>query len=122
MKVLGIRFCTVAAEAEAVAKFFTALGMPERPLDPEWLPADGSFFGAIFPAGSSWIEVWKEGPGMPVGIMLQIVVDDADAFAANARQHGLQPNGPTDAHGERIYMMQAPGGLQISFQSALSSA
>ena len=71
------------------------------------------------PAGDSWIEVWPEGPGMPAGIMLQIVVDDADAWAERARANGLKPQGPTDAHGERIYYLQAPGGLPIAFQSRL---
>ncbi len=116
MQVLGIRFCSVSAEAEAVASFLgDGLGMPERKM----AEADAPFSGAIFPAGESWIEVWPEAPGMPTGIMLQIVVDDADAWAKNARKNGLEPTGPTDAHGERIYYLNAPGGLPIAFQSKL---
>jgi len=57
---------------------------------------------------------------MPAGIMLQIVVDDADAWAENARKNGLEPSGPIDDHGERIYYLKAPGGLPISFQSTLA--
>ena len=56
---------------------------------------------------------------MPAGIMLQIEVDDADAFAAHAKANGLEAQGPMDAHGERIYFFKAPTGLQVSFQSKL---
>ena len=117
MKVLGIRFCSVSAEAEEVAKFLgDGLGLPARDLG-----FDGdSFMGAVFPAGDSWIELWPEGPGMQACTMLQIVVDDADAWAEQAKARGLEPAGPTDAHGERIYYLQAPGGLPVSFQSKLS--
>lgn len=83
---------------------------------------DGApFSGAVFLAGAgeSWVEVWPEGPGMPAVIMSQIVVADADAWADNARKNGLEPNGPMDAHRERIYYLQAPGGLAISLQSKL---
>ena len=117
MEVLGIRFCSVSAEAEALAGFLgKGLGLPQRDMNYQ---GDG-FGGAIFPAGSSWIEIWKNGPQMPEGVMLQVVVDDADAFAAHAKSNGLEPSGPMDAHGERIYFIEAPGGLQLSFQSALS--
>ena len=116
MRVLGIRFCSVSAEAEDVARFLGAgLGLPERKMTEDGAP----FNGAVFPAGESWIEVWPEAPGMPAGIMLQIVVDDADAWADKARRNGLEPTGPIDAHGERIYYLKAPGGLPIAFQSKL---
>ena len=116
MKVLGIRFCSVSSQAEEIAKFLgSGLGMPERKIAEEGAP----FGGAVFPAGESWIEVWPEAPGMSAGIMLQIVVDDADAWAENARSNGLDPSGPMDAHGERIYYLKAPGGLAIAFQSKL---
>ncbi len=118
MKVLGIRFCSVSDEAEDIAKFLGGgLGLPETIMKDD----GSSFSGAVFPAGAgeSWVEVWPEGPGMPAGIMLQIVVDDADAWADNALRNGLEPNGPMDAHGERIYYLKAPGGLAISFQSKL---
>lgn len=120
MKVLGIRFCTVSPEAQALAACLGALGLPQMDLSGVLPPPpDGSFGGAIFTAQDSWVEVWPEGPGMAVGTMLQIVVDDADAFAAHARGNGLAPEGPMDAHGEHIYFLKAPGGLQVSFQSKL---
>lgn len=116
MNVTGIRFCTVSDEAEELAGFFRGgLGLPEREME----SGTDEFCGAIFPAGDSWIEIWKKGPDMPAGTMLQIVVDDADAVAEAARANGLEPSGPMDAHGERIYFIEAPGGLQVSFQSAL---
>ena len=117
MKVVGIRFCSVSTQAEELAEFLgKGLGLPEREMD----NAGEDFGGAIFPAGESWIEVWNDGPQMPAGVMLQIVVDDADAFAEHAKSNGLEPSGPMDAHGERIYFIEAPGGLQVSFQSRLS--
>ena len=115
MKVLGIRFCSVSEESEAMANFLGAsgLGLPARDMG----ESDG-FSCAVFPAGSdSWMEFWPVMDGFDPMIMLQIVVDDADAFAAHARENGLDPKGPTDAHGERIYMLNGPGGLQMSFQS-----
>jgi hypothetical protein len=116
MQVLGIRFCSVSEHAEDLAGFLGGgPGLPERKLTDDAAP----FSGAIFPAGESWIEVWPEAPGMPAGIMLQIVVDDADTWAETARENGLEPTGPTDDHGERIYYLNAPGGLPISFQSKL---
>ncbi len=116
MKILGIRFCTISKEAEALAEFFEkGLGMPKKDLE---LGADG-FAGAIFPAGDSWIEMWPESKEMPAGLMLQIVVDDADQMAENAKKQGLTVHGPTDAHGERIYFLQAPTGLPVTFQSKL---
>jgi hypothetical protein len=82
MQVPGIRFCSVSPEAEALAAFLgDQLGLPARDLG----AVAGSFPGAVFPAGDSWIEVWPEGESMPACIMLQIVVDDADAMAAHAR-------------------------------------
>ena len=117
MKVLGIRFCSVSGIAEDLAAFFgTGLGLPERDIG----DCGDDFSGAVFPAGEgSWIEVWKDGPEMPPGVMLQIIVDDADAVAATARQNGIDISEPMDAHGERIYFASAPGGLQLSFQSKL---
>jgi hypothetical protein len=56
---------------------------------------------------------------MPAGLMLQLVVDDADAIAANARENGVEVQGPMEAHGEKIYFAVAPGGLSISFQEVL---
>ena len=122
MRVLAIRFCHVSPEAEAIAATFTALGMPQKPLDGLAPPGSTGFFGGVFPAGDSWVEVWPQGPGMPASTMLQVVVDNADAFAAHARENGLAPEGPMDAHGERIYFLRLPGGMQMSFQSALATA
>lgn len=119
MQVIGIRFCSVAEEAESLAGFLDAVGLPQRDLG---AADNNSFPGAIFPAGDSWIEIWKKGPDMPEGVMLQVIVDDADAFAGHARSNGLDPQGPMDAHGERIYFLKAPTGLQMSFQSALEPA
>jgi len=122
MKVLGIRYCSVSKEAEQLASFLgSGLGLP-RMENAELLQGEEEEFrGAIFPAGDSWIEVWPEGPGMPAGTMLQIVVDDADAWAERARANGMEPRGPMDSHGERIYFVNAPSGLAMTFQSRLES-
>ena len=121
MKVIGMRFCTVAngPAAEQTAEMFRKLGLPERELK-----SDGEgFAGAVFPIEqneeNSWLEIWPAGANMPEMTMLQIVVDDADAFAEHARQNGLDPKGPDDAHGERIYYLAAPGGMPVSFQSKI---
>ncbi len=117
MKVLGIRFCAVAEEAAPMAQFFTkGLGLPERDLGDDC----DVFSGCVIPAGdSSWIEIWQKGEDMPAGLMLQIVVDDADAVAATARKNGVDVQGPMEAHGEKIYFAVAPGGLSVSFQQVL---
>lgn len=117
MKVLGIRYCTVSKQAEAIAEFLgeKGLGLPPRDMGDS-----DTFQGAVFPAGdTSWVEIWPEMEGFSAMTMLQVVVDDADAFAERARGNGLDPKGPMDAHGERIYMMEGPDGLQMSFQSKL---
>ncbi len=119
MKMLGIRYCSVDANAESLATFFDKLGLEREDMG-EGNSEATTFSGAVFPAGDSWIELWPQGPDMPAGTMLQVVVDDADAFAENARQNGLEPQGPMDAHGERIYFIATPTGLQMSFQSKLS--
>lgn len=116
MKLLGIRYCAVSELAEELAAFLeSGLGLTPRDMG---AMSDG-FSGAVFPAGDSWIELWPESEGMPAMTMLQLVVDDADAFAAHARSTGLEPKGPMDAHGERIYYLTAPNGLPMSFQSRL---
>lgn len=116
MKVLGIRFCQVSDDAETLAAFLgDGLGLPQKAMNSD----SKGFSGAIFPAGDSWVELWPASdPDMSM-TMLQFLVDDADAWAARARQGGLDPKGPTDAHGERIYMLTAPNGMQMSFQSKL---
>lgn len=116
MKVLGIRFCSVSSRAEHLAEFFShGLGLPQLELGDD----GAEFNGAIFPAGDSWVEIWKQGSEMPAGVMLQIVVDDADELAVQAKDNGVDLSGPVDAHGERIYYAQAPGGLSVSIQSRL---
>jgi hypothetical protein len=119
MELLAIRFATVSDEAEGLAQFLDKLGARRARMGGYGSEVGEPFGGAIFPAGSSWIEIWPVAEGMPPGIMLQLVVDDADAFAANARANGLSPEGPMDAHGEHIYFLQAPTGLAMSFQSKL---
>ena len=122
MKVLGIRYCHVSKQASELASFLTdGLGLEPRDLGS---PAEGDdgFQGGVFPVSGnpeSWIEIWAETVGMPAGTMLQIVVDDADAWAARARENGLEPHGPTDMHGERVYFLQGPGGFPLTFQSKL---
>lgn len=118
MPVLGLRYCLVAPpeEAEAISSVFTGLGL--------WNTLDGGPAGSIFPTedGASWAEIWPAGDGMPEGVMLQLVVDDADAYAVRAKEAGFAPEGPMDAHGERIYFLRLPGNRQMSFQSALGVA
>ena len=118
MKVLGFRFCTVSPEASQLASFLDALGFERHPL--EGGSSGDSFKGAVFAAGESWLAMWPPGEEMRPGVMLQVVVDDADAFAARAREQGLNPAGPTESQGKKIYFVQAPTGLQISIQSRLA--
>jgi len=40
-------------------------------------------------------------------------------MAEQARANGVEPKGPVDAHGERIYHVLSPTGLPITFQSRL---
>ncbi|SLN67889.1 hypothetical protein [Roseisalinus antarcticus] len=116
MALLGIRFAHVAPpeQAEGIATAFRGLG-----LSPTDFPEAAGMPGAIFTTDDqkSWVEVWHEGEGMPAGTMLQLVVEDADATAEEARRNGLSPQGPMEAHGERIYFLALPGGLHMSFQS-----
>ena len=122
MKVLGMRYCKVAKleNAKSLASMLGKLGMKERDMYGGSAP---EFQGAVFPVEhngeNSWIEIWPAGENMPEMTMLQIVVDDADAFAEEARRNGLDPKGPDDAHGERIYYLTGPDGAPISFQSKI---
>ena len=115
MALTGIRFCTVTDEATArkQAAALAALGLGNTLEDGDPFP------GAVFPTsdGKSWAEIWAEGAGMPPGVMLQLVVDDADAMAERARAAGLEVMGPMEAHGERIYGTKLPGGLGLAFLS-----
>lgn len=129
MTLLGIRFCQVAegedAPALAAALGEEGLGISQRTMD---VPAEMTGFpGAVFPLGeggeNSWIEIWQAGEHMPPMTMLQLVVDDADAYADRAKEKGLDVQGPFDAHGERIYSVSGlPGGFQLAFQSKLPVA
>lgn len=119
MKPIAMRYCCVSDQAERLADVFDRLGMARRSLEDAGLPPGDGFQGAIFEVGNGWIEIWPTGEGMPAGTMLQLVVEQADALAAAARAAGLAPNGPMDAHGERIYFLDTPG-PQLSFQSTLA--
>lgn len=122
MEVKSIRFCAITPEADQLVEFlglgfgFPCIAKPLRDGDPD------SPQGGLFPAGDSRVEVWPEGDGMPAGIMLQMVVDDADAYAEQAKSQGIQVQGPMEAHGERIYYVLAPGGLAMTVQSPLAEA
>lgn len=123
MKVLGIRFCKVAKKSDAQA-LSDQLGEKGLGLTPTDMGASDTFSGAVFPVDDaakkglgSWIEFWAAAENMPEMTMLQIVVDDADAYAAHARGNGLDIKGPDDAHGERIYYFEGAGGLPIAFLS-----
>ena len=123
MKFLGIRFCRVAKRenAEELANMLGETGLGLKAIDMPAIDGLDGFQGAVFPVeanpGASWIEIWPANEDMPEMVMLQIIVDDADAWAANARANGLSPKGPDDAHGERIYYMEGPSGLPIAFVS-----
>lgn len=122
MKVLGVRFCKVihADNARGLAAMLGENGFGLKPVD---MGAAEEFNGAVFPVDDapqgegSWIEIWPAGEAMPEMTMLQIVVDDADAWAERARKNGVEVKGPDDAHGERIYYMEGPGGTQVAFLS-----
>lgn len=127
MKVLGHRFCYVGEKGLALdfSKTLAALGMnigqvfAQNMLESAGLK-DDDFSGAIFKIDDdSWIEIWAEMEGVPRGIMLQLIVDDADAFATHAKKNGLAPEGPVSAHGEKIYYLIPKSGLAISFQSKI---
>ncbi|MEL7488061.1 MAG: hypothetical protein AAGJ87_12690 [Pseudomonadota bacterium] len=126
MKFLGIRFCRVAKRenAEGLAKMLGETGLGLKAVDMPKIDGLDGFQGAVFPvednASNSWIEIWPASEQMPEMVMLQIIVDDADAWAENARANGLDPKGPDDAHGERIYYIEGPSGLPIAFVSKAS--
>ncbi|TQV76505.1 hypothetical protein FLL45_00650 [Aliikangiella marina] len=122
MELLGIRFCSVNNQAEKEIDFFeNGLGLKNSFKDMQDVEGMEGFFGGIFSTkdGASWAEIWPSGEQMPAGLMLQLVVDNADSLAQHAEKQGLDPQGPVDAHGERIYYIQSPSGLNMSFQSKL---
>lgn len=122
MTILSIRFCTVKPEKEArdLANFLGAdgWGFDERGMSTD--PAEG-FQGTVFPAGkASWTEIWAASEHMPETTMLHVIVDNADAYAARAKDNGITFSGPMDMHGERIYFSEAPGGLPMAVLSKLA--
>ncbi len=121
MEALGIRFCAVTEHARDLAKLLgNGLGLKE--LSSSETVDGATLHGSIFEAGASWIEVWPESDQMPKGVMLQIVVDDADAWAERARANGIKLAGPMDINNERAYYLEGPGSMPITFQSALPDA
>lgn len=118
---LSIRFCAISPEADELVEFLgLGLGFPcvAKSINDD---PDAPKGGVFHTAGESRIEVWKDGPQMPAGIMLQIEVEDADAVAEHARANGLHPKGPMQTQGEKIYYLMAPGGLAMTFQSKLAN-
>ena len=114
MRVSGIWFCAMTNEAGGLARFpGEGEGLPER----ERLTGSKASSGPICPAGGSRIEIWPEGPKTRAGNMLQIEVDHAHAWAAQAKYDGLEPGGRVDAHEERICLLTASSGLPVSCQS-----
>ncbi|MFD2670168.1 VOC family protein [Marinicrinis sediminis] len=112
MKLIGIRYVDVVEEQEKMAAFFEKqLGLGNA-WDQQEL-----FQGSIYKAGDSWMEFWQKSDQMPAGAMLQLIVDDANAFAEHARQNGLSPHGPVTQHGEIIYYLTAPNGMPVTLQS-----
>lgn len=121
MEALGIRFCAVTEHAKDLADLLGE-GLGLKKLSTSENVGDETFQGSVFEAGSSWIEVWPESNQMPTGVMLQIVVDDADAWAERAKSNGLNVVGPMDIHNERAYYLEGPGSMPITFQSAIPNA
>lgn len=128
MKLLGHRLSYVGEKPAALAlsKTLLALGIAPKALYSAQLMEteilhDEDFSGAVFAADeNNWIEFWAEIDGLPKGLMLQLVVDNADEFADYAKKNHLNPQGPVEAHGEKIYYLQTPTGLPISFQSKIA--
>jgi len=114
MSILGIRFCNVSEQSNDDVEFFEKkLGLINS------LTTSDEFSGGVFSTQdkSSWVECWQASEQMPPGIMLQLVVEDADKFAEKAKSNGVEAYGPVDAHGERIYYIKTPSGINMSFQS-----
>ncbi|MET1254787.1 hypothetical protein [Aliikangiella maris] len=118
MQLLGLRFCLVSEQSNDVIQFFEQkLGFSNSFGQSE--SCDGGIFKTL--NDDSWLEVWQQSEQMPAGIMLQLVVDDADKLAEAASNQGVELMGPMEAHGERIYFTRVPGGLNMSFQSRLNA-
>ncbi|MCP4092379.1 MAG: hypothetical protein GY747_02930 [Planctomycetes bacterium] len=120
MELKSIRFCAISPEADQLVEFlglglgFPCVAKPLKDSDPD------SPQGGIFHAGDSWIEIWPEGANMPQGVMLQVIVDDANEYAEHAKSNGIEMRGPMHANGECIYFALAPGGLAMTIQSPMT--
>ena len=114
MSVKRIRFCQVNDNNDEMVKFFDALGLV-RKSDCE--PSTVS--GAIFEAGDNWLEQWQSSEEMPAGLILQLEVDDADVYASNLQEQGYELYGPMEQHGEKMYFVTAPNGLQLAVLNKL---
>ena len=113
MDIKSIRFCEVHGNSSALRETLKTAGFSPR----EGV-AGGDVFGTL---GDSWIELWDQTPDMPAGIMLQIIVEDAQAWADQARERGVEIHGPFDAHGERMFMLGNSTGMQITVQSKIQN-
>lgn len=114
MKPTSIRLCQVSAEYPALKDFYV------RQLGFDPAPSDHEEEGVLIEAGGSRLELWPASDAMPAGTMLQITVDDADAWAEQARANGAELHGPFEAHGERMYALTSPDGRPVTVQSTLS--
>ncbi|MCA1021129.1 VOC family protein [Halobacillus litoralis] len=114
MKILGYRYVDVSDVSEAMVDFFqNKLGIENAWEDTE------EYRGGIFKAGDSWLEFWHKNECMMPVKMLQLVVDDADAFAEHAREQGVEIYGPIEEHGEKMYSTTAPDGMPVTILSSL---
>lgn len=109
MTIKSIRFCQVNEDNAEMVKFFDDLGLSKKS------DCDSADFpGAVFLAGDNWIEQWQSGDSMPSGTMLQLEVDDAEAYAERLKSSEYQVFGPMEQHGEKMFFVTAPNGLQLS--------
>lgn len=125
MTIQGIRYCQVL-NAQSAEDFAQWLGEKGWGFEPREMPklAEG-FQGAVFASArdsdKTWAEIWPEGEGMDQGTMLQIVVDDANAYAEQARANGIEVHGPVEMFGERICFAQSPDGTKVAVLSKIAS-
>ncbi|WP_226580928.1 hypothetical protein [Halobacillus litoralis] len=116
MKVLGYRYVDVSDKSDDMVDFFqNKLGIENA-----WTNTD-EYRGGIFKAGDSWLEFWHKSECMVGVTMLQIVVDDADAFADYAKKQGTDIHGPIEEHGEKMYSLTAPNGMPVTILSSIES-
>lgn len=114
LKLLGYRHVTVSEESEQMVDFFeNKLGLANS-----WTETD-KYSGGVFKSENSWLEFWGKSEDMPEMTMLQLIVDDADEFAACIKTSGVELNGPVEERGERIYSMTAPNRMPVTIQSSI---